>query len=125
MKLANVLMAQSAWKRLAGLKMPPAKAYMLLKYAKLVTAELEVIEQQRVKLIHEITGTKEGENISLAPGTPEHAQFVAAYTVALDVDSDLKQCDMKMDELLSTLTTEEGNALSVEDLGNLEPFFLE
>jgi len=124
MKLANVLMARDAWKRLAGLKLPPATAYRLLKYAKLVTAELELIEQQRVKLICEIAGVKEGENATIEPGTPKHTEFVIRYTAALDVETDLKQCDMKMDDLLATLMSE-SNTLSVEDLGNLEPFFAE
>jgi len=123
MKLGHIVMAQESLQRLAALRMPPQAAYRLLKYLKLVNIEQEVIEKQRVKLIHEVSGTKDGDNVNLAPGTPEHAQYLTKYGATLEAESDLKPFDMKMEELLVVLDGEKGNVLSAADIGTLELFF--
>jgi hypothetical protein len=123
MKLAHIYTARDAWQRLAGLKLPAPTAYSLLKYLKQVMAESDVIEQQRVKLIRDIAGAKENENASLEPGTPGFLKFAEEFTKVLDTDSDLKPVDMKLEILLAEIGKEAGNALSAQDLGQLEPFF--
>ncbi len=123
MTLADIFVAREAWKRLAELRMPPHTAYRLLKYAKRVTAEYDVIEQQRAKLIRDASGTTDGEDASLLPGTPEYSAFVADFGAVLDTESDLKPSDMTLDFLLDMIGKEQGNALSAQDLAQLEPFF--
>jgi len=123
MKLAEIFVARDAWKQLTGLKLSAHTAYRLLKYAKRVTAEYDVIEQQRGKLIRDAAGTKEGEDASLKPGTPEYSAFVADFGAVLDTESDLKPSDMTLDFLLDMIGKEQGNALSAQDLAQLEPFF--
>lgn len=123
MKLVNIFIARDAWQRLAALKLPAHTAYRLLKYVKQVSAESEVIEQQRVKLLRDAAGVKEGEEVNLQPGTPEYTQFVAEFGKVLDTDSDLKPFNMTLMGLLDLIGKEQGNALSAQDLGQLEPFF--
>ena len=125
MTLAVMFSSREAWARLAALRMPPHTAYRVLKYAKLVQAEYDVIEQQRGKLIREAAGAKEGEDVSLKSGTPEYAAFVSEFVAMLETDSDLKPCDMKLAALLDVLGKDQGNTLSAQDLGQLEPFFPE
>jgi hypothetical protein len=123
MKLANVFMAKEAWGRLSQLKMPPKTAYTLLKYVKLFDVEHSVLEQQRSKLIRDAAGVKEDENASLASGTPEHAAFWEKFSAVLDTDCELELIPLDFGQLLDTLGAEQGNALSVQDLSVLEPFF--
>lgn len=121
MKLADVYQAGEAWAQLSTLKIPPMTAYRLMKYAKTVGAEGDLIEQQRVKLIREAAGVTEGE-VRLEPGTDQHKQFVEEFNTFLLGDSDLKAMDMSLDSLVSLLA-KDGNMLSVQHLANLEPFF--
>jgi len=123
MKLGQIVMARESFQRLSTLRMPPQTAYRLLKYLKLVTAESEVIERQRINLLRDVSGTKDGEDVNLAPGTPEHTRFLVEYSAALETESDLKPFDMMMDALLATLEAEKGNVLSAADLAAVEPFF--
>ena len=125
MTLAVMFSSREAWARLAALRMPPHTAYRVLKYAKLVQAEYDVIEQQRGKLIREAAGVKDGEDVTLKPDTPEYAVFVSEFMAMLETDSDLKPFDMKLAALLDVLGKDQGNTLSAQDLGQLEPFFPE
>ena len=52
MKLGEVFGAMNSWRALAAVKMQPQMAYRVLKYVKLVSAEYEIIEKQRVALIY-------------------------------------------------------------------------
>jgi len=122
-KLADVFGAREAWSRLSGLRLPPHTAYRLLKYAKQVTSEYEVIEQQRAKLIRDAAGVKDGEDARLNPGTPEFAAFVAEFGPVLDTESDLKPFDLTLATLLDLIAKDQGNVLAVQDLAQLEPFF--
>ena len=123
MKLANIYAAREAWQRLAALKLPPHTAYRLLKYVKLVAAEAEVIEQQRMKIRRETTGLADNDNTPVEPNTPEHAQFSVEFGQVLDTESDLKPFSMTLSGLLDLLGKEQGNVLSAQDLGQLEAFF--
>jgi len=125
MKLGDVFQAASSWQALTALKMAPAVAYKLLKYAKLVSAEHDIAERHRVLLIHELTKTKEGENANIQPGTPEFVDYVDLFGAILELECDLAPCSLKMDEVLAAISAEQVNVLSVRDLGTLEPFFAE
>jgi hypothetical protein len=125
MKLADIFIARDAWQHATALRLPAHTAYRLLKYAKRVTAEYDVIEHQRSQLIRAAAGVKEGEGVSLQPGTPEYEQFVQDFGAVLDTDSDLKPCDITLSALLDLIGKDQGNTLSVQDLGQLEPFFSE
>jgi len=124
MKLGNVFTSREAWQRLTALRMPPKTAYRLLKYSKMVDAEMAVVEQERVKLLREASGIEQGD-IRMEPGTPSFLAFVEKFNPWLATDSDLKPLEMKMDELIGALESEQGNVLSAADLGALEPFFTE
>lgn len=122
--LGQIFASREAWQRLGQLRMPAHTAYRLLKYAKRVTSELEVIEQQRVKLIRQAAECEQGD-VELKPGTEQHAQFVQQFGELLDTTSDLKPHELTLSSLLDLVGKEASNALSVADLGALEPFFAE
>jgi hypothetical protein len=123
MKLALIYTAREAWQRLGALKLPPQSAYQILKYLKLFTAEVEVVEQQRIKLIRDISGTKEGENASIKQGTPEFSKFAAEFEAVLGADSELKLIAMSLPVLLDQIGKDADNVLSTHDLAQLELFF--
>ncbi len=122
LNLVQIFTARESWQRLAALKLPPLLGYRLLKYMKKVLAEIEIIEMQRVKLIRDCAGVKEGMDAELVPGTPGHARFVAEFGTLLNQQSDLEPSNTKFDDLIGAISTD-GNALSVQDLAQLEPFF--
>jgi hypothetical protein len=123
MNLFALHVSRDAWNRLTALKLPAQTAYRLLKYSRQVSAELELIEQQRNKLIRDCAGAKPDETVSLTPGSPEYAEFVEKFSSILETESDLKPADMKFEDLLGSMNGEKGNTLSTNDLAVLEPFF--
>lgn len=123
MKLFEIIQAADAWAQLSTLKIPPMTAYRLMKYAKTVAAEAELIEQQRIKILRDVTGVVQGE-IRLEPGTEKFREFVDEFNPYLQGESDLKPMDMTLSGLVDLLS-KDGNALSVQHLANLEPFFKE
>jgi hypothetical protein len=123
MKLVNVYVSKDAMTRLVGQKMPAGLAYRILKYSRLFDAEFSIIEQKRMAIIREVTGTPEGGAVTVEPGTPAYAEIVRKVNEVLDLESDLKPSDLKMDDIVAALDAEKGNALSAVDLAELEPFF--
>lgn len=131
MKLFNIYNAVSVpkgkqispWGALASLKKPPRMAYRLLKYGAQVSAEFDLIERQRVKLICEAAGVPEGSPAELKPDTPEYISFVQNFNNFLDNESDMDPVGISMDELINMLESETGNVLSETDLALLDPFF--
>jgi len=123
MKLGNVFAAKSALGRLVALRMPSKVAYRVLKFTRKFDIEFGVVEEQRVKLIREVTGAKEGEDAKIENGTPEMTSFFEKFAPVLDTDCELEACPLKFDALMDALDSEEGNVLSAQDLALLEPLF--
>jgi hypothetical protein len=123
MKLANVFTAKDALARLAALRMPSKIAYRVLKFTRKFDVEFAIVEEQRSKIIREITGAKEGENASIENGTPEMAKFFESLAPVLDTDCELELCPLSFNDLMEAVDSEEGNVLSAQDLSLLEPFF--
>ena len=124
MKLLQVYASNSIWGKLTGMRLSPKMAYDVLKYAKLVFAEYDIVEKTRVALIHEITDTLDNESASIEPGTPSHTEYVERFGAMLDVESDLKPSAIKFDVLIADLDTR-GNSLTAQEIAALEPFFTE
>jgi len=123
MKLGEVFQSVQAWSNLASLKMEPKAAYHVLKYTKLVLAEYEIAEKQRVALIREITGTADGQDAQIAPGSPEMVIYAERFGAVMETECDLIRCGLSLDSVLDSLA--EGESLTAQDLALLEPFFLE
>jgi|GEM_PF-6651939 len=124
MKLSSVFMARGALARLATLRLKPSQvAYKVLKFSRKFDSEVSIIERQRTKLIMDITGAKEGENAQIKQGTPEMKDFFEKFAPILDTDCELGLCPLKFGALLDAVDTDEGNALSAQDLALLEPLF--
>lgn len=123
MKLAQVFPAVVTWQKLTQLKMTPKLAYTLMKYAKLVAVEYEIIEKTRVTLIHELTNTKEDEQAEIKPGTQVFDEYVQRFGSILDVEAALKPCEVKMDDLVAALSIDATNEMTTQDIAILEPFF--
>jgi hypothetical protein len=122
MKLLQVYAANGAWGKLTQLKLPAKLAYQLMKYAKLVADEYTFVETTRVELIHQLTNTKAGENAEIAVGTQAHEDYVKQFGAMLDVESDLKPSELKLEDVVDKLDSQ-GNSLTAQDIGMLEPFF--
>jgi hypothetical protein len=121
MNLGQIFQSMSVWNKLASVPMKPMIAYKILQYTKKVNAEFEIVEKQRVALIHEITGTKEGENTKIEPNTPEFDLYLERINEILLVESDLEKLDINFEEVLGSLKED---VLTVQDLALLEPFFV-
>ncbi len=122
MLLGEIFQAMESWKKLSAVPMKPSLGYRLLKYTKLVSAEYEVAEKQRVELIREISGTKEGQDAKIEPDTPEFKEYVKRFQEVLTVETALKQVDVKFDRVMKAVGEIDG-VLTVTDLATLEPFF--
>lgn len=128
MKLSVICNSEAAWRSLSAVKKPPKLAYRLMKYTKLVSAEIKDCEEQRAKYVCEIAGvefgTEDGAQTFLLPGTPQHDEFMAKFQAFLDTESDLLPVPISMEALIDSLG-DQGNVISETDLANLEPFFVE
>lgn len=124
MNLGQVYQSAAAWDKLAGVPMKPALAYQILKYAKLVGAELDVVESQRIALIRDITSTEEGQNATIKPGTPEMKEYVTRFGEVLCVESSLGQSPVSFADVVDAIDGQ-GDTLTIQDLSALEPFFKE
>jgi len=102
--------------------MPPKTAYTVLKFTRKVESEYALIEKQRVKLLRDVTGIKEGD-IKLTPGDPEHQKFIEGFNEILNTESDLEPCSIKLCALIDSLNAEQSNVLSARDIAVLETFF--
>ncbi len=122
MLLGQIYSSVKAWNKLSLVAMHPMMAYKVLKYTKLVENEYAVADKQRVALIHELSGTKEGEDAKIEPGTPEFGQYVERFNEVLQVESTLKQIKVGFEDVLKSLGDKD-DVLSVGDLALLEPFF--
>jgi len=123
MKLGEVFNAMNSWRALAVVKMQPQMAYRVLKYVKLVSAEWEIVEKQRVALLYEISGVAEGLDVRLEPGTPELEEYAKRFNEVLQTESDLEPFDGSLEEIMAVVRDNESNVLSVSDLAMLEGFF--
>jgi len=122
MLLGQIFQSMPSWRKLSAVNMKPAVAYKILKYTKAVDAEYEVAEKQRVALIHEITGTKEGEQASIEPDSPMMPEYVGKLNEIMSQEVSLQKIDLDFDEVVSVLDGKD-DVLSVSDLAMLEPFF--
>ena len=122
MKCGEVFQSVKSWQKLAGINMRPKLAYEILKYTKAVGVEYEVIEKQRVALVHEITNTKLGEDAKIEPESEEFRKYIAGLNEILDVESDLDKLDVEFSDVIDAVD-EKSEVLTVSDLAALEPFF--
>ena len=122
MLLGTIFQSITAWQKLSAIPLKPKTAYQILKYTKLVSAEHEVAEKQRVALIHKVTGTLEGQDAKIEPNTPEFAAYATRFNEIMQTESDLVQIDMELEAVVDALDDKE-ESLSVSDLALLEPFF--
>lgn len=123
MQLGEVFQAMNSWRALAVVKMQPQMAYKVLKYVKLVSAEFEIVEKQRVALIYEVSGAVEGQDVRLEPDSEEFAEYLKRFNEILQTESDLVKFPGWLDEVMSAIRDDESNVLSVSDLATLEGFF--
>ena len=122
MLLGEIFQSIQAWQKLSSISLRAKLAYRLLKYTALVSAEHVIAEKQRVALIYEITGTKQGEEVKIEPDTPEFREYVEKFNAVMVTESDLKQLDMDFEEVVNAVDEKE-ESLTVNDLAMLEPFF--
>lgn len=122
MKCGEVHRSIQAWRKLSSIPLEPLKGLRILRYMKLVTAEYDVIEKQRVAIIRDIAGVKEGEDVYIEPKGIEYPQCVKRINELMNTNAELAQIRMSLDAVAAALDGKE-NVLSVADLAALEPFF--
>ncbi len=124
-KLGDILMANASWVKLSKLNFPPMTAYKLMKYAKGIADEFQIIDNERVKIVLRVADAPEDtppEQIRIERGSPEFEKFEKEFGEFLEAPSDIAPMQMSLDSLISLLRGND-NLLSVEDLQLLEPFF--
>ena len=100
MKLLDVFAGYGALVSLSKCKVPPKMAFALSKYLRLVQAEYDLIEKQRVALLHEATGTRDGEDTSVQYGTPQYIEYAEKFGPLLDSGSDLVICSLNLSDVM-------------------------
>jgi hypothetical protein len=124
MKLLSIFMAFPVFGKISQLKMNPKTAYRILKYTRTLGQEYDIIEKQRVSIIHELTNTKDGENASIVPGTSEHELYISRFGSILDVESDIQTFGCSMDEFLDKISDDKASDLTAIEISSIEPFFV-
>lgn len=122
MKAFEIFQSIKSWQKLAGIVMKPAIAFKILRYTKLVSAEFEHIEKQRVDLAYEVSGTPRDQNVQLEPETPELVEFQRRFSEVLNTESTLPLLRLDLETVVNALDGKE-DVLTVSDLATLEPFF--
>ncbi len=123
MLLGQIWQSMESWRKLSSVAMHPMMAYKVLKYTKLVEAEYAVADKQRKALIHELTGTKDGEDAKIEQDTPEFETYVEKFNEVMAVESTLKQVKGVELEGVVKAVGDKVDVLTVRDLALLEPFF--
>ncbi len=123
MLLGQIWQSMESWRKLSSVAMHPMLAYKVLKYTKLVEAEYAVADKQRKALIHELTGTKDGEDAKIEQDTPEFMAYVEKFNEVMAVESTLKQVKGVELEGVVKAVGDKVDVLTVRDLALLEPFF--
>lgn len=108
---------------MSALRKPPGVAYRLLKYERLVDAEFAIIDKSRNEIITKAASAESGSAVELKLGTPEFEAANSEFLAFLETNSELKPCELDMDDLTTALDAQPGNALAESDLALLEPFF--
>lgn len=122
MLLGQIFSSIESWRKLSSVNLKPKVAYAILKYTKLIGDEHAIVEKQRVALIHEITATKDGEDVKIEPGSSEFAEYVTKFNEIMSQESTLEPIDLKLEEVVNALDGKD-DVLSITDLAMLEPFF--
>ena len=117
-----IFQSVQAWRKLAGVVMKPAVAFKILRYTKLVNAEVEHIEKQRIDLAYEISKVPRDKDVKLEPDTPELAEFQRRFSEVLNTESTLPLLRLDLETVVDALDGKD-DVLSVQDLAMLEPFF--
>ncbi len=122
MQAREIFQSIPSWRKLSGITMKPLIAFKILRYTKLVSAEFEHIEKQRIDLAYKISGTPRDQNVKLDPGTSELAEFQRRFNEVLDTESTLPLIRLDLETVVNALDGKE-DVLTVSDLANLEVFF--
>ncbi len=122
MLLGTIFQSVTAWQKLSAIPLKPKVAYKLLKYTRYVSNEHEIAEKQRVALIHEITGTKDGEDAKIEPGSSQFVEYAERFSEIMATEVKFEQVKLKLEDVVELLD-DKPDALSVSDLALLEPFF--
>jgi len=111
-----------AWRKISGINMKPKIALAILKYTKKVSDEHVLIEKQRIAMIHDITGTEPGSEVTIEPDTEVFKAYQNGAREICAVETDLGPIDLNFEEVINAVD-EKNETLSVSDLAFLEPFF--
>jgi len=122
MLLGQLFQSVGAWQKLSGIPLKPKVAYKLLKYTRFVSSEYEIAEKQRVALIHEVTGTEEGQEAKIEPDSKEFTEYAVKFNEIMATEVKFEQIKLKLEDVVKLLDNKP-DALSVSDLALLEPFF--
>ncbi len=122
MLLGHIFQSTEAWRKLSSVSMSPAIAYQILKYTKRVADEYDIAEKQRVALLYDITGGKEGEEVRLEADDPKFAGYVQRLNEIMSQEVDFKPLELSLEGIVAELDAKDVT-LTVSDLAKLEPFF--
>ena len=114
-----------SWRLLVALRMKPAIAYMVAKYAKQIGEECDLINQQRETLIRDLTGTKPGQAAKIEEGTEMHAEFMRQYAEIMGTECNVTMVPMKLMEVIDSIVESEAAALTPQDMLILDQFFVQ
>lgn len=122
MKAFQIFQSMQSWQKLANVTLKPKIAFKILRYTKLVDAEFQHIEKQRVAIAYEVSGTEEGKDVKIEPGTPQAIEFSRRFNEVLNEESTLTLLRLDLETVVNALDGKD-DVISVQDLAVLEPFF--
>lgn len=122
MKAFQIFHSMKSWQKLANVALKPKIAFQILRYTKLVDAEFQHIEKQRIAIVYEVSGTPEGQSIEADENSPWMPEFYHRFNEVLQQESTLSLLRLDLETVVNALDGKD-DVVSVSDLAILEPFF--
>ena len=119
MKLAQIFLAQDAWREIQEIKKKPKTAYKLMRFGLSLDQEFKIIIDQKNKLITDIGSKGKDGAITIAPDTLGAKKFILKFNEFLDQESELSPVSMTIEKFCNSIK----EYISDKVLILIEPFF--
>ena len=118
----EIFESKNAWSGMLQQKLNIKTSFKLMKYVKLVEAEIALINEQKDRLVKEKYGVKGEDEKNFMIPQDKIQDFANELNELLLEESDLPQIDITMEKFIDAISNE-SNTIKTIDILLLEPFF--
>jgi len=118
----EIFESKNAWSSMLQQELNIRTSFKLMKYVKLVEAEIALINEQKDRLVKEKYGVKGTDEKNFIIPQDKIQDFANELNELLLEESDLPQIDITMQKFIDAIS-HESNTIKTIDILLLEPFF--